>query len=248
MSSYRISVPQLENVTRAMGYVCVYWAWLEDHIGEMILDLAPLDPKQLVEKEREQLRDVLLMDTDIRTKLKLLRAVAFIRKWDDAWFKQVDKTLNKIDNDIRPRRNRVVHSTWFAGKGRIVRKKKTASLKKPQAFAQQQLITNELVRVKMPELWKLGHDIIGAEIKLVRLQLRHEAVQNHVNEETSKIEMDSWLRVIGQTLADNPARLLSLIAIANQPNPHQASGGTRRRNAPAKPPPRRRSSRKKPPP
>ena len=241
MSSYRIEVPHLERVTRAIGYVCVFWAWLEDCIGEMILDLVPLSPKQLTKKEITEIRNVILLDTDIRTKIKILRAVAFIRKWDNAWFTQVDRVLNKIDNDIRVRRNRIVHSMWFAPKGRLERHRKFAALKKPQSFARHELSTSERVPVKMREIWNLGSNIIAAEIKLVGLYLRHEAVQKHIDEEVEKGIAEDWLKQIAALIGEKPSPIPALLAIAAQQVPHPISADTRPKNIRSKRPLRQQS-------
>jgi hypothetical protein len=230
MSSYRIEVKPIESLTRAIGYVCVFWAWLEDDIGEMILDLAPLDKRTLTKKEIEQIRDVILVDTDIRTKIKILRAVAFIRKWEKSWFAQVDKVLNKIDNDIRPRRNRVVHGMWFAPKGRLERQGKFARLKRPQAFAEEELATRERVPVKMREIWNLGRDIIAAQTRLIGLYLRHEAIQKHIDGDIHKQVANAWMREIGSVIRENPALLPALLAISVQQDVHPKSPGTRRKN------------------
>ena len=249
MSSYRIEVPQLESVTRAIGYVCVFWAWLEEHLGEMILDLAPLDRLRLTEKEIAQIRDVILVDTDIRTKIKTLRAVAFIRKFDDAWFKQVDKTLNKIDNELRVKRNRAVHSQWFGKSGRsLVRHSKQAKLKRPQSFARIELSTYERSPVKMREMWNLGRSIVAADIKLIGLFLKHDAVQKLIDEEIKKgIVQTNTKRLVAELANDATSRdqlVRSLLAMSAAQNPHPVSPGTRRTNKPPEKVPRQRPSQK----
>jgi hypothetical protein len=242
MSSYRIQVQQLERVTKAIGYICVYWAWLEDQIGEMILDLAPLDKHKLLPKEIEQIRDVFLVDADIRTKIKVLRAIAFIRKWDDAWFNQVDKILNKIDNDLRPKRNRAVHSSWFVPRPgrRLVRHSKQAKLKKPQAFAKEELSTKERVPVKMRDLWNLGRSLIAAQIRLVQLLMRHEAIQKHIDADIQKKVAESDAQTIWDGLTPDLLRQL-LLAKSVQQILHPKSPDTRPKNTRLKRPPRPRS-------
>jgi hypothetical protein len=245
MSSYRIEVRQLENVTRAIGYVCIFWAWLEDYIGEMILDLAPLDHLKLTTKEIEQIRDVILVETDIRSKIKVLRA-AFIRKWDRAWFKQVNKTLNRVDNVLRVKRNHFVHNIWTAPHGRLQRHSKHAKLRKPQAFAQEELSTQERVPVKMHEIWNLGRDIIAALTRLIGLYLRHETVQKVIDEDVNKAAAETRAKQLWAQISADPdlrdALLHSLLAISVQPTPHPTQNDTHPKNAHSKRPRQRRSS------
>ncbi len=252
MSSYRYKIPRLERVTHAIGYVCVFWAWLEDGIGEMILDLAPLDRMKITEKEMKQLRDVILVDADIRSKIKILRAVAFIRKVDDAWFGKVDKVLNKIDNEHRPSRNRVVHGQWYSPKRGVERRSRHARLRRPQSFAKVELSTQERVPVKVREVWDLSKSLIRVQAKLAQLSLDHEAFQKAVDKQLGKaIAEDDAKRTIDMFAKDAAAGgplLNSLLAIFLKQRPHQALGETHPKTPLAKQPPRQRSSRKKSPP
>jgi hypothetical protein len=241
MSSYRTAVKQLERVTRAIGYVCVYWAWLEDYIGEMILDLAPLDKERLTAKQIAQIRDIILVDADIRTKIKILRSIAFVCKWEDSWFNQVDKVLNKIDNDIRPRRNRVVHGRWFAPRGRLVRHLRRPTLKRPQAFAKLELSTEERTPVKMREVWRLGKAIIAAMIKLVRLMMRHDALQKEIDKQIREQVQKTVSQKLWADLTPDLLRLL-LLAKSSEPGPRQEPPDNRPKNKGSRRPRRPRSA------
>jgi hypothetical protein len=253
MSSYRIKIPQLERATQAIGYVCVFWAWLEDHIGEMILDLAPFDKAKITDREIKQLRDVIFVDSDIRSKIKILRAVAFIRKFDadTTWFAQMDKLLNKIDNELRPQRNRIIHGQWFAPKPRrLERRSKHAKLKRPQSFAKMELSTEERVPVKMREIWSLSRSLIAAQFKLAQLGIRHDEIQKVIDKGVRELKFDDDLKLMIQAVHEDAASggpfLQSLLARFLKQHPRQASDDTRPTTPPAKRRPRQRSSRKKP--
>jgi hypothetical protein len=242
MSLYRVTVPPLDRVTPAIGYVCVYWAWLENTIGELILDLSRFDTAKILEREKEQIRDIILTDADIRSKIKILRAIAFVRKWEDSWFAQLDKILNHIDNDLRPKRNRVVHAQWGAPKKRRLQQfVKRPSLKRPRAFAKLELSTREQIPVKMREVWHLSRSIIAAMIKLTRLMMRYDALQKeidkHIEEEVQKQLQEQILKGL------TPEILLGLLlAKSSEPNPHPLSPDNRPKNSGSKRPRRPRSA------
>jgi hypothetical protein len=99
MSSEPIIIRQLDKVANGIGYICIFWAWLDDFLGEMILKLCPFDPRKIINTDEEKLNQIFRSNGDIRDKIRVLRAVAFVRKWDDKWFKKVDKLLDQIDND-----------------------------------------------------------------------------------------------------------------------------------------------------
>ena len=89
----------------------------------------------------------------------MLRAIAYIRRVDDEWFHELNEVLNKIDSDLRERRNRFTHDTWFRLKGLSHRRRKYAKIKRPQPFALE-IATEEKVPVKMAEVWSLGQEIL----------------------------------------------------------------------------------------
>lgn len=252
MSSYRYTVPKLERVTKAIGYVCVYWAWLEDEIADMILDLAPFDKRTIPPKQLEQLRDVILLDSDIRTKIKILRTVAFVRKMNNAWFTKVDKVLQKIDNDLRPKRNRIVHDQWYSPKRGLERRSRQAKLRRPQSFADLELITQERVNVKLREVWNLSKSLISVQFRLAKLSLDYDAFEKEVGKELDKIDVEAHSKQAVQMFAKDAIEggplLNSLLAIYLKRHPHQASVDNRPTTPSAKRPPPQRSSRKKPPP
>jgi hypothetical protein len=251
MTSYRYKVPRLEQVTKAIGYVCVYWAWLEDSIGEMILDLAPFDKTKITPKEEKQLRDVIFIDSDIRSKIKILRAVAFIRKINGAWFKKFDKILDTIDNDLRPRRNRIVHGRWHSPKRGLERRGKLARLKRPQSFAELELTTEETTPVKMREIWQLSKAIIRAEADTALLMIAQsefqKAVDEGIREQLAKDEAHQTIQMFADDAAEGGPLLNALLTIFLARHPHQQLGGNRPTTPPARQRPRRRSSREKPP-
>lgn len=230
MSAYRMK--QLDRLTGALGHVCVFWAWLEKTLDDLILDLAPLNDHKLTKTQIEQLRDVLLLDTDIRTKIKIVRSVAFICRWDDTWFAKLDKILNRIDNVLRPKRNRVIHGHWGVPKKSLERVSKQAKLYRPQSFTKQVLTTREQVPVKMREIRRLYQQILAAQISLIRLWMTHDAVQKIVDQKIQDAASEEFAKQFAQLL----------LAKSSQQVPGQKSNDSRPTNTPPTPKRRRRSS------
>src|SRR5437868_5536297 len=100
----RIKVPIFENVARAIGYVSIGWGQLEESINGLFAILVPL--------QNDEAGQAIVGNVDLRSKMKMISALAFIRKPNIEWFEVVTDALDYIDNDLRPRRNRVIHDVW----------------------------------------------------------------------------------------------------------------------------------------
>ncbi|MCA1529734.1 hypothetical protein [Bradyrhizobium yuanmingense] len=145
----------LQRLALELGYISIYWGWLEDAIDSLITQLAPL--------EEGHAANAITGSTDLRSKIQMARALAFIRKGESqGWYEAVISNLNVIDNDIRGRRNVYVHSPWFVPKGRLVRHKKSAKISKAQAFQPLTLTTLEVTPVRIAEARKLKADMLKA--------------------------------------------------------------------------------------
>ncbi|MCA1433124.1 hypothetical protein I6F33_09075 [Bradyrhizobium sp. BRP20] len=145
----------LQRVALELGYISIYWAWLEDAIDSLITQLAPL--------EEGHAANAIMGSTDIRQKVQMLKALAFIRRGkSDGWYEAVIANLNVIDNDLRGRRNAFVHAPWFVPKGKLVRHKKSTKIAKAQAFQPPVLTTLEITPVKIAEARKLKQDMLKA--------------------------------------------------------------------------------------
>jgi hypothetical protein len=149
--------PPMERVALELGYISIYWGWIEDNINEFITALGPL--------ERGNLAQAIVGNTEIRSKIQMAKAIAFLRKPNSEWFVSAIAALDTIDNDLRNRRNAFIHAGWYVPKGRLMRHRIKTKLKKPQAF-QIELSTQEIVPIKIGEARKLRKDML-ASLKLV---------------------------------------------------------------------------------
>ena len=96
----------------AIGHICIEWGQLENGLDEFIQLLAPL--------EAGNISNSVTAGMDVRTKIQTVKALAFIRKPSDRWFRRLTLVLDYIDNDVRVRRNRLIHDAWYIPKGRLV--------------------------------------------------------------------------------------------------------------------------------
>jgi hypothetical protein len=135
-----------------IGYICIHWGWLEDTIDFLIALLAPL--------EGEEVWNAITGNVDIRQKAQMLRALFFFKKPSDDWYDYAIETINTIDNDLRVRRNHLIHSSLHSTKGRLMRQKKGVKLTKPQSFQAPELRTIDIRPAKIKEARKLLRDIL----------------------------------------------------------------------------------------
>ena len=145
----------MQRVALEIGYMCIYWAWIEDTIDALISNLAPIDDEKVCE--------AIVGNADLRQKVQMVKALAFLQRQDlEDWYTNLIETLNTIDNNLRGRRNTFIHSAWYTPKGKLFRHKKGVRISKPQAFQPPQLTTIEKVPVKIGEARALRSDMLGA--------------------------------------------------------------------------------------
>jgi hypothetical protein len=214
---------RLENIATSIGYICIYWAWLDDFLSEMIRKICPFDPRKMIASDLEQLDQIFRSHGDLRDKIKILRAVAFVRKWDPKWFQKLNTLLDRIDNDLRVKRNRMVHDCWFAPKRRLQRRTRQIKFKRPQSFALE-LSTAEHVPVRPSEVAALSRAILDALIKLVGLAVEFEDHQKLVDEAIQERVTEEWAKLISGLLAPSQEK-------SAQPNPPQAPTTSPKRSA-----------------
>ncbi|EFI52017.1 hypothetical protein [Afipia sp. 1NLS2] len=155
--------PRLEKIALELGYISIYWAWIEDVIDELVTTLAPL--------QEGHVADAITGNADMKQKIQMVKALAFLkRKEHPGWYDSVVGNLNTIDNDLRTRRNSYIHSMWKVPRGRLTRQKKIVRISKPQAFKEPELATRELKPIKIKETRQLCQDLIAAT-KLAVCQL-----------------------------------------------------------------------------
>jgi hypothetical protein len=149
----------VEKLATEIGYVCIHWAWLEDVIDYLIAQLAKIDVEGWNNPAKAW--HAITGNLDIRQKAQILKALFFLRKGNhEDWYKHSLETINVIDNDLRSRRNHLIHSSLRADKGKFFREKKVVKITKPQAFQKEELRTLEARPATITEARKLQKDIL----------------------------------------------------------------------------------------
>jgi hypothetical protein len=151
----------------ALGLACISWSLLEDVVGDTLAELIPLE-----HEDGADIAGAVNANVDFRSKLQVLLAVGFVRKPGDNWFYELEHLINRIDNELRPERNRYVHDVWRIDLGEaqaeIVRITRGSKLKRPQAF-QMELVTKTETPIIWEELESLSRRISEATSALLTL-------------------------------------------------------------------------------
>src|SRR6267154_2652578 len=144
----------IEKLATEIGYVCIHWARLEDMFDFLIAQLAKIDAEGWENDAKAW--HAITGNLDIRQKAQILRALFFMRKGKhEDWYKHAIKTINTIDNDLRSRRNHLVHSSLHTEKGKLFHQKKIIKITKTQSFQKEELRTLEAKPAKIDEARKL---------------------------------------------------------------------------------------------
>lgn len=158
----------LEKAALELGHVTMNWAMIENGVDALISELAHLDDQDV--------RNAFAGSADIRGKVQLAKGLAFIRKPDDDWFKAVIDGLDRIDNDLRPRRNGYIHARWGQPGRGLVRSTQKTKLLKPQS-RQLVLETEQKFPVSIADMRKLNKEMQKAWFGIV-LQLGYVMRKN----------------------------------------------------------------------
>src|SRR5205823_6466456 len=109
--------------------------------------------------------NIVTSNIDFPGKIQIALKVGHLKKPNDEWFSELEKTLNWIDNDLRPLRNRFVHDpivTQLKHPYPSVRADSRATLKKPKSHQPRELTTYTETPISSDDIWKLADDIEAA--------------------------------------------------------------------------------------
>ena len=132
-----------------------------------------------------------------RTLTKLeCSALGAARHWhlfvnqNQEWFDCVVEVIDKIDNDLRPKRNQFIHASWYSPGGRATRKRTKTKLHRPQSF-QLTLSTQESIPIKIGDARKLRKELLVAVKSIMFLALYFHDPPKH------NYSARKYLRVMG---------------------------------------------------
>lgn len=96
----------MDDLAQEIGRMCVYWSELERSVSVFVYVMLKIEDRIS--------SNVVAGALDFRAKLHVALPLAFDRKPSDQWYKDVEQTINIIDNNLRPERNRIIHDTWVS--------------------------------------------------------------------------------------------------------------------------------------
>ena len=147
----------LDAHARAIGHLCIWWAYLERVVDCLLACLINLDPMS------DEARCV-TANADFRQKVRMVRTLAFTKiatkkQLNQAWFERLDNALSTSDNGLRNKRNRYVHDSWMAdpevsNAPSAIKVHYRTKIETPQAF-KTKLTTKEEAKVADQEIWEL---------------------------------------------------------------------------------------------
>jgi hypothetical protein len=180
--------PPMQKLATELGYICIYWGWIEDTIDTLITYLGEL--------EYEQIAQAITGNADVRQKIQMLRALAFLRQDDSGeWYKETLNLINTIDNDLRPKRNRYVHAAWYTPQGLTTLQKKIVKIAKPQAFMPEELITLDRTPVKLGELRAFRDRLVTATKELVLILAYQQRIHHYASRRISFLQFRSQAKL-----------------------------------------------------
>lgn len=108
----------------AIGQLIIAWSALDFDAETLLILLSGVEA---------DVGSALFGHVDFRAKLSMVKSVGFIRQPNEEWFRFLEKTVDQIDNVLRPFRNRIVHDSWTVANTGMVQIDRVPKLVRPQA-------------------------------------------------------------------------------------------------------------------
>lgn len=161
-----MSIPhdsRFQSHAEAIGFVCMDWTGLELLVDTILahqlgLELFGAEPH------------IVCVNSGFGDKLSMIKALAVTKHNDPKWVEDFVTLVNTIDQEIRPRRNRVVHDAWLAGSdGKVYRAQGFTRVKRTQAHQPLSLHAEERTEMTATEIQQISVDITKAAHHLFTL-------------------------------------------------------------------------------
>jgi hypothetical protein len=143
----------LRQTAEALGFLVMLWGRLEELINVGVLRLLRV----------RRVRYELVGHIDFREKIQIVKSVAFTLAPGTAWFDDIEKHLNFIDNELRPERNRMIHDLWWMQHKThtsMVRFGSSPKLKRPQS--RQKVLAHDMLPITAEEVWAFVARVVQA--------------------------------------------------------------------------------------
>lgn len=159
----------------AIGVVCLDWSYLESTANQFLYRLLQIND---VKKFQTVCHNI-----DFRDRLAIIAQLCFIARPPnpaDRWFNTLKWCLDKIDNDLRVRRNRFVHDKWILKPGDetpfVQRISARTGLKKQPSTGQYEHFTQEFGEETSTDVLSLANEIhqMGIRLTIIMFALEGE--------------------------------------------------------------------------
>jgi hypothetical protein len=162
MTTEPLGPKELAEHASAIGYLCIYYAELENILTQLISRMAGLKGETF---------DLFVNQVDLLKKLTIARGFAVSTKAPSEWCDDLDLILVDIQKHIIPKRNRYVHDSWRVTMvGSVVlRRTDRTRVVRPQSRQPPVLTTQEYVNTSAADIWQLSKDLIAVRDGLLIL-------------------------------------------------------------------------------
>lgn len=186
------SVKKLERVASCVGYISMEWAHSENFVAQFVSLLADF--------QDDRVSAILHSNTDIRTNIQIAKGFCYIKQDDKLWFETAIAILNLIDNNLRIRRNSVIHAEWIIPEGKLFRRTRKMRLVKPQYYCIE-LETIQDTPFRVNELKRLHKDI--EDVMFSFLPVFGYMMRENLSVEYPEQQV-SWMKFLRITKSENP--------------------------------------------
>ena len=141
-----------DEIAKAVGYICIRWADLESYLNALLILLLGL------KQDDFKYYETISHNIDFREKIKIIAGLGFHKTPHEDWFDILKWALDKIDNNLRGRRNRKIHDRLIIDSEGILQIQAKTGFRKPQSRQLEHFskITHE---TDIPEIQELNEEI-----------------------------------------------------------------------------------------
>ena len=147
-----------------LGQLCIAWSLLETGLNIFLISMMHPSPLKT--------SVTILNNLNLRDKIATAVPLAFQKQISKEWYSEVSTLLNEINNNLRPRRNRMIHDTWIGDGDTVYRVQNHAKVVKAQSHTLQ-MSFESIEQIKVSDICILVIEIFAAYGKLNELTFQH---------------------------------------------------------------------------
>jgi len=162
MAPKSLGPKELADHASAIGYLCIYYAELENVITQLISRMAGLKGEKF---------ELFVNQVDLLKKLTIARGLAVSTKAATEWYDDLELIIEDIQSHIIPKRNRYVHDSWRVTMipEVVLRRFDMTKVAKPQSRKLPVLTTQEYIKTSADDIWQLSKDLVAVRDGLLML-------------------------------------------------------------------------------